>query len=104
MSAERSGVQCSQTVPVQGSPGVLLGVGLAGGAVVRDGDVPGIVGRDLLVAAMPANRCTASGAGQFGVDAACALIKFSCRLHGDLLSRLQPFRVSLCMSANSVPR
>lgn len=87
MSAGLSGIQCGQAVPVQGSPGIFLGVGLAGWAVVRDDDVSGIVGGDLLVAAVPAHRCTASRAGQFGVNAACALIKFSCRLHGDLLSR-----------------
>jgi hypothetical protein len=81
-------VQCLQAVPVQDAPGVLFGICLTFRAKVSDNDVFGVVGSDLLVAAVPAHRGPASGTGYFGMDAACANIKFESRLHRMLLSYL----------------
>ena len=81
-------VQGLQAVPVQDPPGVLPGIRLTCRAKVSDNDVLGVVARDLLVAAVPAHRSTASGTGYLGMDAACANIKFECRLHRMLLSYL----------------
>ena len=81
-------VQCLQAVPVQDAPGVLFGICLTCRAKISYNDVLGVVGRDLLVAAVPAHRGPASGTGYLGMDAACANIKFECRLHRMLLSYL----------------
>jgi len=81
-------VQCLQSVPVQDPPWVLLGICLTCRAKISDNDVLGVVACDLLVAAVPAHRGPASGTGYLGMDAACANIKFECRLHKMLLSYL----------------
>jgi hypothetical protein len=81
-------IKCLQAVPVQDAPGVLMGIRLTCRAKVSDNDVLGVVARDLLVAAVPAHRSPTSGTGYLGMDAACANIKFECRLHRMLLSYL----------------